>query len=311
MSAQPLKLALCTATFKRPDGLRRLLDALDAMEQTEQADVTVIVVDNDPAEPAAWVRDRTIFGKNVVYASEARRGITFARNRALAVAAELDVGWIGWLDDDEAPRPDWLRSIVATQIRTGADVVAGPAEPVFEPEAPQWIVDTGAFGTERFETDSAYPFFHTRTSGVIVRSSLVPEGGFDNRMALSGGSDRLMFTQIHRAGGSFRWDDEAIVDEWVPSTRVTARWLIKRWFRVGVTRSLTMLYLDSPPLTRRLRRVAGGSAMAVSGSIGVLGALPKGKTSILSASRRVLLGAGAAWGALGFYFEEYQKVHGT
>lgn len=313
-----MRLALCIATFKRPDGLKRLLDALDAMEPVDPADpvdvpvdVTVVIVDNDPNEPAAWARDRVIFGNPVRYGSEPQRGITFARNKALAMAEELGAEWIGWLDDDEAPRPEWLKSIVATQRRTGADVVAGPAEPVFEPDAPGWIVDTGAFGTERFETDSAYPFFHTRTSGVILRASLVPDGGFDNRMALSGGSDRLMFTQIHRAGAAFRWDDEAVVDEWVPSSRVSARWLIKRWFRIGVTRSLTLLYLDSPSLPRRLRRVAGGSAMAVSGSVGVLGAVPKGKASILMASRRVLLGIGAAWGALGFYYEEYQKVHGT
>ena len=305
------RMALCIATYLRPKGLARLLDALDSLEPADGVTMSVVVVDNDPEQSAAWVKGRVIAGSEVHYAPEASRGITFARNRALKAAAELGVDWIGWLDDDEAPRPDWLQSIVATQRRSGADVVAGPSEPRFESDAKDWITDTGSYGTERFPTDSHYPYFHTRTSGVILRSAVVPEEGFDDRLALIGGEDRLFFTRIHRAGGSFVWDDDAIVDEWVPTSRVSLRWLAKRWFRTGVTRSLTMLYLDTPGLPRRLRRVAGGSLMAGKGIIGVLLAAPGGRTSILEAGRQVLLGAGAAWGAMGFGFQEYRKIHGT
>lgn len=304
-------LALCIATYLRPDGLDRLLTALDALEPADGVTMTVIIVDNDPEESAAWVKGRKVAGTEVLYAPEPNRGITYARNRALAVAAELGVDWIGWLDDDEAPRPDWLRSIMATQRTTGADVVAGPAEPRFEADARRWIVDTGTYGTERFATGEHYPFFHTRTSGVILRAASAPTEGFDDRLALIGGEDRLFFTRMHRAGASFVWDDGAIVDEWVPTSRVSLRWLASRWFRTGVTRSLTMLYLDAPSAPRRLRRVAGGSLMAVTGLFGVVAAAPGGRTSILAAGRQILLGVGAAWGAMGFGFQEYRKIHGT
>ncbi|MEM7271498.1 MAG: glycosyltransferase [Actinomycetota bacterium] len=311
MNEPTFTLALCIATFRRPEGLRRLLDGLEQMDPVDGVDTTVVVVDNDETGPAAWAGERTIFGNQVRYAVEERRGITFARNRALDEVKTLGTDWLGWLDDDEVPRPNWLRDIIETQRRTGADVVAGPAEPVFEPGAPAWIVDTGAFGTERFETDQPFPFFHTRTSGVILRSSLVPDGGFDNRMALTGGSDRVFFTHMHRAGGDFRWNDEAVVDEWVPASRVRASWLLRRWFRIGVTRSLTLLYVDSPSPLRRLRRAAGGTAMALGAMPGLLLAVPGGRTAILNASRRMLLGIGAAWGVTGIGYNEYQKVHGS
>lgn len=309
--ANAIHLALCITTYLRPVGLKRLLAALEQLEPAPNTTLSIIVIDNDPSMSAQWVDGWIVGETSVRYVSEPQRGITFARNAALRVVSETDADWIGWIDDDEAPRPDWLRSIIATQRKTGADVVSGPSEPHFDPDAKQWIVETGSFGTERFETGSSYPFFHTRTSGVIINTNVVPFDGFDDRLALIGGEDRLFFTHIHRSGGAFVWDDNAVVDEWVPTSRVSLSWLAKRWFRTGVTRSLTLLYMDSPGVARRLRRVAGGLAMAAAGLVATLRAAPGGKTAALAASRKILLGLGASWGALGFGFREYQKVHGT
>ncbi len=310
MTGGPEHLAVCIATYLRPEGLGRLLDALDLLEPADGIEMTVVVVDNDPEQSASWVDGRHVAGRPLRYASEPTRGITYARNRALSEVEALDADWIVWLDDDEAPRPDWLQSVVATQQRTGADIVATPSFPRFDEDARPWIVETGAYGTARFPTDSHYPFFHTRTSGVMMRASTVPPERFDDRLALVGGEDRLFFTRIHRAGASFVWDDDALVDEWVPTSRVSLGWLTRRWFRTGVTRSLTMVYLDSPSPLRRLRRVLGGGLMALGGLGSVLVALPKGRTPTLAAGRRVLIGVGASWGALGFGFQEYRRVHG-
>lgn len=304
------RLVVCIPTYLRPQGLKRLLDALDRVEPADGVEVKTVVVDNDPEGSASWVEGERVLGAEVVYAPEPSRGITYARNRALAEAEKLNADWIGWLDDDEAPHSDWLCSLFATQRRTGGDVVTGRSEPVYEPDAREWITATGAFDRERFTTDTEYPFFHTRTSGVIHRADIVPEEGFDNRLALVGGEDRVFFTRIHRAGHSFRWDDDAIVDEWIPTSRVSLDWLARRWFRTGVTRSLTLLYLDQPSWPRRLRRVAGGTLMAISGLVSTAMAIPGGRSRTLAASRQVLLGVGAAWGALGFGFQEYKKVHG-
>lgn len=305
-------VAICVITYMRPVGLERLLGRLERLE-TCGAAVSVVVVDNDPsgsAEPLVEAARRS-GSLDIRYHVEKERGITHARNAALRVAEQLGVEWIAWIDDDEAPHPDWLRLVLETQRATDADVVIGPSVPIYEPGSTPWLVDSGAFETERFVTGQPFPFFHTRTSGVIQRSSAVPPEGFDNRLALSGGSDRVFFTRIHRAGGRFVWDDRAIVDEWVPRSRVRAAWLVKRWFRTGVTRSLTMLILDDPSWARRLRRVLGGLAMTLTGLYDVVRAVPRGRTAMFLATRRILLGAGAAYGALGLHYREYRTIHGS
>lgn len=304
-------VVVCVLTYLRPTGLGRLLDHIACLD-TELATVEVVVVDNDPAGSAEAIVEeaRRAHPLTITYAIEPTRGITFARNRALDIARERGAEWIGWLDDDETPRADWLRSLVETQQATGADVVAGPSEPVFADDASPWITAAGVFDPARFTTGEPYPFFHTRTSGVILRAAVVPEEGFDNRLALTGGEDRVFFTRIHRSGASFVWDDGAVVDEWVPTSRVSVGWLVRRWFRTGVTRSLTLVYLDRPGLARRLRRVAGGLTMAGRGLVATLLATPRGRGPALRATRTVLLGLGASYGALGLHYREYRRIHG-
>lgn len=305
-------IALCVTTYLRPLGLARLLDGIDAMERVPDVTMTVLVVDNDGAGSARPVVDdaRRRLDLDIVYEVEPQRGITFARNTSLRLAAETGHEWIGWLDDDEVPHSRWLVHMFETQSATKADVVSGPSAPIYEPGAPQWIIDAGPFVRERFTTGQPFKFIHARTSGVILRASATPPEGFDNRLALVGGEDRVFFTRMHRSGASFVWDDRAVVDEWVPSSRVSLSWVLRRWFRIGVTRSLTLLYLDNPSLPRRLRRVAGGLGMGLKGVGGMVVAVPKGRSAVLAATRLALLGFGASFGALGLRFREYRRTHG-
>lgn len=311
--SQPIRVVLCIVTYLRPEGLARLLRHIADLETGPiDAAVSVIVVDNDAEGSARPVVEaaQAAHGLDIVSVVEPTRGITFARNRALELARSSGAHWIGWIDDDEAPRSDWLQHILDTQRRSGADVVIGAAEPVFDDDAARWIVDAGVFHPPRFETGEHFPYFYTRTSGVIMRPSLVPDEGFDDRLALTGGEDRVFFTRIHRAGGVFVWDDRAVVDEWVPTSRVSVGWLVRRWFRTGVTRSLTLLYLDRPGPLRRARRVAGGAAMAARGVLETIWASLDGRGATLVASRRILLGVGASYGALGLHYREYRRTHG-
>jgi glycosyltransferase involved in cell wall biosynthesis len=311
LSSQP-KVVICVITYMRPIGLERLLRRL-ALLDTGGASVSIVVVDNDPAQSARPVVDsvRNALDWDILLVGEPRRGITHARNAALEVALSLQPDWIGWMDDDEAPREDWLVRLLQTQQSTNADVVIGPSNPIYEPGGSALPIEAGGFEHERFDTGTEFPYFLTRTSGVIVRSSIVPHEGFDERLALTGGEDRLFFTLIHRSGGRFVWDDDAVVDEWVPASRQSVGWLLRRWFRTGVTRSLIMIILEQPTWPRRLRRVAGGLVMAGRGMWSMVAALPQGRPAVLAASRLAVLGAGASAGAFGFRYQEYKKVHGA
>lgn len=309
----PADVALCVITFRRPEGLARLLDALGRLEVPAAVRLSVVVVDNDPSGSARAVVDAavTALAHPLRYVVEPARGIPLARNRALQVALDLQPVFIAWIDDDEHPEPDWLRNLWETQNATDADVVMGPGVPSFEPGTPAWIQEPGLFDHVHFQTGRDFPYFYARTSGILVRASVVPAERFDERLALTGGEDRLFFTRIHRAGGRFVWDDRAVVHDHIPRSRATSGWLIRRWYRTGVTRSLTMVYLDRPGALRRARRVLGGLAMAGGGLVRTLVGVRRGRTEVLRRWRIVMLGLGAAAGALGIRYEEYRSVHGS
>ena len=307
------RVQLCVITYRRPLGLARLLQAIDRLDVDDGVEIGVVVVDNDAEGAASTVVEahRATGRYDVSYFVEPRRGISSARNTALARALELKPDWIGWLDDDEAPQPDWLARLLATHAEFGGDVVFGPNQPEFEPSAPAWIRESGLFTLERFATGEHYPFFHTRTSGVIMRAEVAPAEGFDQRLNFIGGEDRMFFTRVHRAGGVFVYDAEALVTEYIPTSRANLRWLFKRWYRTGVTRSLILLYLDDPGRIRRARRVAGGVAMALRGLLQTVLAIRHGRLAVVRRFRLVLLGAGASMGALGARYQEYQTTHGS
>ncbi len=304
-------LVICIVTFRRPDGLGRLLERLHVLD-TSGITVELVVVDNDQQGVATTVVEASGLTSRwaVTVDVEPQRGISHARNRALALALSRRPDWIAWIDDDEAPRSDWLARLLETQERTDADVVIGPSSPIYEPGGKAIAVDCGAFEAPSFVTGQTIRAYRARTSGVIVRASVVPPEGFDESLSLTGGEDLLHFTLIERRGGRIVWDADAIVDEWIPASRQTPAWLLRRWFRVGVTRSLVMLLLDQPAWPRRIRRMAAGAWLAGKGLVLALMAVPRGADVSLAALRLTMVGIGSAVGAFGVHYREYRTVHG-
>src|SRR5690606_359612 len=108
-------VALCIVTCRRPDGLRRLLLALNSLKFREwcRPNIRVIVVDNDP-ESRSIELCRSLAPDlrwPVTATTEPRRGIPFARNTALKVAG-TDVDFVAFVDDDEVPDPHWLDELL-------------------------------------------------------------------------------------------------------------------------------------------------------------------------------------------------------
>lgn len=313
MTTSPeIEVRICTVTYLRPEGLERLLRAIEALQIPSRVRLSLIVVDNDPEGSGRAVVDdrRPHLGFPVTYEIESERGVAAVRNRALQLALADGADWIAWMDDDEMPEPQWLTSILQVQAATDADVVLGPNEPAFEPGSVDWVTTSGLLHNERFTTGESFPYFHTRTSGVLLRASQVPPEGFDAAHGLTGGEDRVFFTRMHRAGAKFVYDNDAVMHEFVPASRARPSWLLRRWYRIGVTRSMTLLTLDAPGPLRRLRRVAGGLLAALVAVGQTILSIPKGRVAVLSAVRGVMIGLGSSAGAVGLRYNEYKKVHG-
>src|SRR5439155_606212 len=106
------------------------------------------------------------------------------------------------------------------------------------------------------------------------------------------------------------WPDEAVVDERVPKTRLTVRWLLQRAYRGG--NGFARCELDVRPGARvRVVRGLKGAARVAQG-VALLALAPAyGIGGLVEASSRVCLGLGMLTGVLGYGYDEYRQVHGA
>jgi succinoglycan biosynthesis protein ExoM len=303
------RVAVCVATYARPDGLARVLDGLSALHT--DACVRAVVVDNDATGPsrAACEARASAFALGLRYEVEAQRGITYARNRAVA-AAGPDVDFIAMLDDDEVPNPGWLTALLRVQAKYGADIVTGPVIPYFPTPPAEWVWDGRFFDRPRYETGHDLP--HAHTNNVLVRRSVFEKTGrFDDRFALTGGEDLQFFRRAKDAGARIVWANDALVEEWIPESRANLGWLLRRAYRSGAT--LGQVDRDRPDvLVARPMRVVRGVGRLTQGVLltpVALVAWRQRRVRLVRALQLVWRGAGMVAGVLGGRYEEYRVTH--
>lgn len=265
---EKMKVAVCVITYRRPKGLKRLIESLNklAFDKCKAPNLQVIVVDNDPAGLAYKFCEviRSDLNWPLKRSVEPRRGIPHARNKAVACAQEEHVDFIAFLDDDEVPEPSWLDELLYIQELYYADVVAGPVLPRFtEPVAP-WMEKGKFFERRRLPTGDVIDW--AATNNVLVCSEVFEKMDklFDERFALTGGSDKDFFMRVHRRGYKMVWADDAIVYELVPKSRANVRWLLQRQYRVGNNHSMRAISVESS-LAQRASLVREASWLIIRG----------------------------------------------
>ena len=307
-----MRIAICVATYKRPDGLRRLLLALDRLTfTTDPPEVEVVVVDNDPGGSAVALCEglqhelrwpiRCVVEKN--------RGIPQARNRAVETAGEA-ADFIAFIDDDEVPDTRWLDELIVVQREHGADVVTGAVAPLFEKPPPDWVTRGGFF--DRKTTATGSRLRHAFTNNVLVSRAVLERMApcFHEGMALTGGTDRHFFQRVRMAGYSIVWANDALVDEWIPPTRTTARWLIQRAYRTGNATSAIEKDLNAPWRVIPIQ-VAKGMVWIGLGLVCAPFAPLAGRHRLVHCARWMAYGAGLLAGLTGARYEEYRRIHGA
>lgn len=306
-----MKITILALTYKRPEGLARLIGGLDRLTfSAEPPEVTIVIVDNDPDGSARQACER--FASEIrwplKHVVETQRGIAFARNAALDNAGDAE--WLCFLDDDEVPEPCWLDELIRVQREYDADVVTGPPVPYFPDPVPEWIVKGDFAAYRRFATGERRPVAYTHN--VMFRARILTELDlrFDVQWALMGCEDHHFFEQIGRAGYKIIWSDEAVVTEWFPQSRANARWVLQRGYRYGNTTTCVErdLYPDRRPhlyvVVRAVKRIVRGMLL-----------LPFswlfGRHIIVRELRHICYGIGMLTGWLGWRYEEYRETHGT
>jgi succinoglycan biosynthesis protein ExoM len=291
MTAQP-DISICIASYRRPEGLLRLLDSLHRQKTPPDLCFEILVVDNDPDSEAA-----PLPGVRVLH--EPRRNIAHARNRALD---EARGAWIAFIDDDEEAEEGWLAAYWRLVERREADGFFGPVIPRLAPRPGAWLDANRFYTRPRHPTGTPIGKAEVRTSNALLRRALFRERRFDPAYGRSGGSDTELFTRMLDSGARFLFCDEARVVETVPVERQRLVWLTRRAFRGGVVS--TRIARARRPRQLRRATVRAGFALAVLAALLPLSALA-GRAAATRVWLRLCIQAGHLWNAVGGGFEEY------
>ncbi len=227
------KVTVAIPTFRRPRGLARLLDALEAL-QTD-ADVRVLVADNDAQghEGIALCDRRAATYRWPLQAVVApQRGIAQVRNVLVETAlGDAGMDFLAMLDDDEWPEPRWLDAFLAEQAKTGADVLQGSV--LFAVED-AWATSFDGISDIRHASG---PVEMLQGAGnlLMARAALnaLARPWFDPAFALTGGEDHDFFVRLKQVGLRFAWSDEAAAHSAVPAQRRSMGWALSRAYSIG------------------------------------------------------------------------------
>jgi len=229
-------IGICICTYKRPEGLKRLLNSL--IEKNQQIKFTVIIIDNDEIGSAKYVYDHFKEKIPLIYDIEEKKGLANARNKCITKAREKSLKYIVFLDDDEVIyRNDWLVNLLTTLQKNNASIVTGPILPKYDSSIKSYIKESAYFSPTRYKNNEQLP--HTGTGNTLIALEILKDFNpvFCDQFNLSGGEDTYLFKQLGKKGYSVVWSNDAEIIEYIPSERGTLSYIFKRSYYSSVNYS--------------------------------------------------------------------------
>lgn len=298
-----MEASVCIATFRRPDGLTRLLRSLE-MQRGDVPAFEVIVVDNDAAASASAICETFKDRLRLRYVKQPVRGIAQCRNRAVVAS---DSRFIAFIDDDEEAVPDWLAALHREATRDKADAAFGPVTYRLTGEPPPWIRECRLFKYPDLANGSPIPWYLTRTSNAYIRRASLPDARapFDVRLGLIGGEDVDLFFRMAQTGARFVAATDARTFEFRDASRTTFRWLLRRSFRNGGT--LGHIYWQRHSRGAQLGHGATAALQSMRFFAHSTVALTRSRAAALSHLLRSVEFLGKAAWSVGIVYPEYRR----
>ncbi len=234
----PPFIAICCCTFKRPEGIEKLLKHLDPAVEflNGQALVKTIVIDNDADGSAQETVE--FFAKQahhpVIYQIESKPGIPAARNASVQWAIDQGADFMAFIDDDEYPPENWLALMLSYLLEhTDVSVVNGPVVPNFPDNTPKWMKSSRVF--IRIATDTGTQLNTCATNNTLAKKEVfaqVPDW-FDDAFRFTGGSDTNFFSRVAMKDMLIHRYTAPFVTEDVPRSRLNWKWIATRYVRLS------------------------------------------------------------------------------
>jgi succinoglycan biosynthesis protein ExoM len=255
-----VNIAVCICTCDRPAGIDQLLTALERIDlpslKTDQLEI--IVVDNLPDGRARAIcrAHEPRLGATLHFCEEHKRGISFARNRAITEALARGADFVAFLDDDDVPRSDWLLRLLEKQKETGAEIVSGIWRLPDDFRPPPHLAQVQCLGQMDFDRSNYYGIPHCGCNVLIGRAVIERLAGqpYRPQFAFTGAEDIDFFLRAHAAGAPIAEARTSVVTKDPGATRATLIGALRHSFCSGCNRvRLTLEHLP-PERAAKLRR---------------------------------------------------------
>jgi succinoglycan biosynthesis protein ExoM len=313
---ESVRVAICVCTCNRPRMLERCLRSLSEQLVPAGLQVSVIIIDNDPAGSAR--NEATAYANaapfDVRYEREPKRGIATARNAAIDAAIATGADWIAFIDDDEWATPDWIANLMAPDYRD-TPVLAGPVLPVYPDIAPFWCLNT----PKALKPAEEGKRVKTAISGNVRFSAEIVKAGirFNERLKLMGGEDQEFFSAAHKAGFAIRKTLRAIAYETAHPERLTYRGQVKRayWCAASDMRRDAVLRGWPWAISRKAHTVPSnivfGAFEILASPLFLIGGRLAFKKRAVAGGKKIAKGVGRAAGMFGAMPQPYRVIVGN
>ena len=257
------RVAVCTN--RRSEAVAEALEALTA--QVPEGRVAVVTSGLTGAEADAHAR---AFGGPVL--REPRPGLSRARNRALAWAAEAGAEVLAFVDDDAVVAEGWWEALGRRWDEAPGSVACtgGPIRPRYATEPPGWFSDGIAHTLTLLDRGAAVRDLDPDREAVYGANiafrvePLRQVGGFDPALGHAGG--RIFFAEedeaqraLVRLGYGVRYVPDAAVWHVIAPERLTRASFLRRRFAFGA--ALGLRRGRRAPLAARQALASGGGAL--------------------------------------------------
>lgn len=230
------KVAVGVCTYNRSKDLKRLLESL---QKLDYLNYKIIVVDNNSTDNTKKIAESF---DNVKYVTEKNQGLAYARNR-LIDSCEDDIEYLGILDDDETVNPDWIDRMLECMFSNKKIVaVGGQYIPILPKSPPAWTpMELHAYNLNekgcKYSNSIGIPGGNAMVNLKIVRERNVRfnvELGYRGGLLLSG-EDNDFFDKLVGPNDLRGFTEFAPVYHYIPASKMTFKWFLKRYFFEGVT----------------------------------------------------------------------------
>jgi glycosyltransferase involved in cell wall biosynthesis len=188
-----MRISICVCTYNRAHILRYCLESLMNLKVPAGCEAEILVLDNNSRDSTkdvvSYYRQHSPI--EILYFHESQQGVSAARNRA---AKEARGDYIGFLDDECAPRPNWLEILAADIDEFAPFIIGGPYVGALLPgRFPKWFkIEYGDayFLADNFERGYQKDF---RASGgnMVLHRRVYETQEFDEELGPKG--DKMKF----------------------------------------------------------------------------------------------------------------------